>query len=223
MGAYLAPVQTQKLDPKLIMANTILQMSRLDLEQKVEQELLENPALEIEEIQIEKKCPQCKVKVEGKRCPHCGNIVSDNPVEDQTSEEMLQREEYLDEVEYLSRSFVEKYQDDDQSQFWQRISSTQTLNEYLSYHLPLVIENDEEYLVGRYLLNYIDDNGYLKYNPEEIKDKFFIDDEKIEKVVSAIQTLEPVGVGARDIRECIEIQLINLKKKSPLSGMGTCI
>jgi len=214
MEAYLGALQTQKLDPKLIMANTILQMSRQELEQKVEQELLENPALEIEERTVEKKCPVCKIKVEGNRCSCCGNIVPDTP-EDEESEKMIEREEYLNEMEYLSRSFVEKYQDEEQSEVWYKISSTQTLTEYLTFYLPLVLENNREYLIGRYIISYIDDNGYLHYNPEEITEKFNISHEEVEKIIQAIQTLEPVGVGARNIRECITIQLKNLKQKVP--------
>ena len=214
MSAYLAPLHSQKLDPKLIMANTILQMSRQELSQKVELELLENPALEIEEKLVEKKCPVCGSKVEGERCLDCGYIFQDSYV-DEDSEEMLAREEYLSEFEYLSKSFIEKYQEEDQGLIWQKISSLQTLSEYLAFYLPLVMEDDFEYIVGRYILNYIDDKGYLNYNPEEIRDKFSITDEEIEKIVRSIQTLEPVGVGARDIRECITIQLENLKQKVP--------
>ena len=215
--AYLAPLQTQKLDPKLIMANTILQMSRQDLVQKVELELIENPALDIEEIIEEKKCPACqmKMKVHETRCQYCGYILPDKKEEDRITEDLLKREEYLEEVDYLSRSFQEKYQNDSEDIVWKKISSTQTLTEYLSLHLPLVTEDNEEYIVGRYLLNYINDDGYLKYNPEEIIEKFFISEEKLEKIINAIQSLEPVGVGARNIRECIEIQLSNLKKNVP--------
>ncbi len=214
MDPFLTAVQTQKLDPKLIMANTILQMSRMELEEKIEEELLENPALEMEENKIELKCPVCQLKLEENNCPICGKKSTEKTV-DNISEKLLEREEYLEEVEYLSRSFIEKYHPSDNEEMHEKIVSRETLRDYLYINLPLVLDKKEDFLIGKYLLNYIDDDGYLIYEENELLRKFNIDNRKLEKIIKAIQTMEPAGIGARDLRECITLQLKNVNSHVP--------
>ncbi|MEQ8168992.1 MAG: RNA polymerase factor sigma-54 [Candidatus Eremiobacterota bacterium] len=214
MDPMLSAIQTQKLDPKLIMANTILQMSRMELEEKIEEELLENPALEMEENKIELKCPICQLKLEENICPICGKKSTEKTVDD-ISEKLLEREEYLEEVEYLSRSFIEKYRSSDNEEMHEQIVSRETLRDYLYINLPLVLNTGEDFLIGKYLLNYIDDDGYLKYEENELLKKFNIDNGKLEKIIKAIQTMEPAGIGARNLKECITLQLKNVNSHVP--------
>jgi len=212
MDPFLSTTQTQKLDPKLIMANTILQMSRMELEEKIEEEIIENPALEMEENKIESRCPVCQLKLEENKCPMCGKKSADV---DEISEKMLKREEYLEEVEYLSRSFIEKYQHSDSEEMHEQIVSIETLRDYLYINLPLVLYKKEDFFIGKYILNYIDDDGYLRYESGELIKKFNISNETLERIIKAIQAMEPAGIGARDLRECITLQLKNINGQVP--------
>jgi RNA polymerase sigma-54 factor len=71
--------------------------------------------------------------------------------------------------------------------------------------------NQEQIKIAEYMIYEIDDNGYISYDENEICEKFDCEKETIEKVIEAIQAQDPPGIGARDIRECL---LIQLRRKS---------
>ncbi|MFH1868808.1 MAG: RNA polymerase factor sigma-54, partial [Candidatus Omnitrophota bacterium] len=70
--------------------------------------------------------------------------------------------------------------------------------------------------IAEYLIYEIDDNGYITVNLEEIAAEFLVEMGNIEKVLKVIQSLEPAGIGARDIKECLKLQLERSGKKGSL-------
>ncbi len=81
------------------------------------------------------------------------------------------------------------------------------LRDYLSFQLHTSILNKNEMLIGEYIIDNIDKNGYLTVNLNEISDLFSTPEEEIEKILYIIHTFDPPGIGARNLKECLLIQL----------------
>jgi len=99
--------------------------------------------------------------------------------------------------------------EDDEKQNYQEslITASPTFQEHLLRQLRLLANSEEERKIGELIIGNLDDNGYLRYPIEEIGESAEIDPSKAEEVLSIIQTFDPVGVGARDLRECLLLQL----------------
>ncbi len=70
--------------------------------------------------------------------------------------------------------------------------------------------------IAEYLIYELDDNGYIQINTEEVARDLFVSADQVEEVISVIQTLDPPGIGARDVRECLQIQLKRMNKEKSL-------
>ncbi len=92
-----------------------------------------------------------------------------------------------------------------------------TLAQHLRLQMIFLhLEQDEEHAI-EYIIDLLDENGYLPFGVEEISSELGIDSSIIEKVVSLIQELEPFGIGARNLQECLMIQLVHLEKRNHLA------
>ncbi len=87
------------------------------------------------------------------------------------------------------------------------ITKPATLQEHLLRQLHLFTSFDDERKIGELIIGNIDDNGYLRISIEDIAKSTGTDVSKVEKILSLIQTFDPIGVGARDLRECLLLQL----------------
>ena len=184
--------QQQKIDPKVILANNILQLSGVELEQAVEQELAENPALEQED---EEPCAGCEMKPF--LCKDCQYSKHKADQEFVVSDQVNQEPEYV---------FEFNSDPDDQTDPISFIRAELTLPEHLREQLRSTVSG-KILEVGDYLVNYIDDNGYFKCDLIELTLELDATDEEIAEALAVVQTLDPPGVGARDLRECMMIQL----------------
>jgi RNA polymerase sigma-54 factor len=187
------PAQKQKIDPKLIQANTLLQYSGVELQQAVEQEILENPALELED---DNPCLGCELS--GFGCKNCRYAHRE-----ETSQVQDTAEHGFKEFDY---SFDPVSDSDDDEDPIGRLSAEVTLQEHLRQQLRNIASGNLCEL-GEYLINYINGSGYLECDSTELLLELDADDADIAEAVRLIQTLEPPGVGARDLRECLMIQL----------------
>lgn len=182
--------QQQRIDPKIIMANTVLQLSSMELQQAIEQELIENPALETED---EDPCSGCELAPFG--CKDCSV---------QQQREVTDHDLSLHELE-VSFDFASDPIDDEEDPIG-RIQSDLTLDE----HLRNQLRNNASGRIAEiadYLVNYINESGYLECDLLEITLELDATDEELEEAVQLIQSFDPPGVGARDLRECMAIQL----------------
>ncbi|WP_066891128.1 RNA polymerase factor sigma-54 [Clostridium nigeriense] len=161
----------------------LLQMSTYDLREYIENEFLENPILEGDfDFVQEEKAYEDKIDYK----------------------EMIK---YLEFDNYGSQSYGEYNKDDDVSPF-NFISEKESLTEYLQEQL---IEADEdEYIkaIVSYMIENIDGRGYLDMPLEEICKELNISLELGEEALEVLQDLDPDGIGARDLQECLKIQLI---------------
>lgn len=185
--------QTQKLvmTPELRQAITVLQLSALELQQYLQKELLENPFLEFKE-EIE--------ELEEKNNPN------DNLEKDNMDRSDIDWQEYFSDrsdPDYLGMP-KEKYTEQAYENF---LSKEPGLQEHLQLQLDLAISDGTELKIGQFLLGCLDDYGYLTVDLAEIAQELHCSIEDVERVLKIIQLFEPAGVGARDLKECLLIQL----------------
>ncbi|MFL7793976.1 MAG: RNA polymerase factor sigma-54 [Anaerolineae bacterium] len=177
--------QRPTVTPQLVMARTLLQLSSTELEQAIAQELAENPALELVEIQ---RCPKCGRALRGTACPSCERSAS---------------QQYNAPLEYGGTGD----RDDDGTS---RLTSNTTLAEHLLRQVQLSLP-PQDMLVAAHLVESLDGHGFLNCDIDAVASQFDTDRARVENIVSTIQESGPVGIAARDARECLLIQLEHLR------------
>ena len=179
LGYELTIEQTQKLSmtPELIQAIQILQFNNQELTDYVQNELLENPVLEAETSY--------------------------------DAQEVDIREK-IREADYEEESFRQwEYSPDDDEDYTyeQYVSEEETLTDYLFMQLQFSSLKDTRAAIGRYIIEAVDDNGYLTLSVQEISEAMDVSVELVEETLNFIQTFDPIGVAARNLKECLIIQL----------------
>jgi len=204
--------QRMKLAPHMIQSMEILQLPILALQERIEQELNSNPVLEI----AEPSNPEEAEPVDEQLPDDIGEkdlVVNtdNNKVED------FQRLDSIsdDFNDYLQQagSFRPRIRDDQPDRKLEALKNTeappQSLHESLSEQWRMVDASEPLKKTGEMIIDYINDRGYLSVRLEQLhnKDKndFTLDD--LKQALELVQKLEPSGVGARDLRECLLIQI----------------
>jgi RNA polymerase sigma-54 factor len=183
--------QTQRIDPRQILASEILAWTTQELEAAIESELAENPALEVRDGEA-LNVPA--VSASSDVTPL--TLVTTNAVEtNQTASGAT-------ESRMLSTSPLNGLEDEDP---FDRVASSTTLQEHLRRQVGQVDQSVPMDLL-RYLIETVDERGYLTADLDEASDRFRATRAEAELAVRAIQTMDPAGVGARDLRECLLLQ-----------------
>jgi RNA polymerase sigma-54 factor len=203
----LALRTTQRLvmTAMLQQAIKLLPLSRLELIQKIHQEILENPFLD-----------DVLNQEEGE-----GEAVGEEF--SQETEEVAPKELDIDWEAYLQDSGGDGSYQFDRGQ--ERFSLEATLRnetslaEYLLWQLSLAARTELDKQIGAYLIGNIDDDGYLQCQIEEVAAIFEEQDEHVEEILQIVQSFDPAGVGARDLQECLSIQLRHLGMEDSLVGI----
>lgn len=194
LGFSVILEQSQKLimTPELRQAIQLLQYNSLELNDYLKNEMEENPLLEME-----------------------------NP-----SSEIDEIQELPEDKEFDWKELAEKYDDysyktpidknQEEYNYEAFTTYTKTLKEYLIDQLNLTILGDKEYLIGDYIIQNIDENGYLDAEIEEIAKMTRSKEAEVEEVLKIIQGFEPLGVGARDLKECLLIQVKEKDEMDPI-------
>ena len=196
----------QKLSPQQIQLMKLIQLPTQAFEQKLAQEIEENPALE-----------------SGKEEPD--EFQNNNEQEyDDTGTESIETEINID--DYLSDDEIPSYKlqsnnysgDDEDSQI--PYSGGITFNQHLVNQLHTFSLEPQEELIAEFVVGCIDENGYIRRTVDDIVDdlafseNLFTDREEVEKVLKVVQQLDPAGVGARTLKECLLLQL-RRKEETP--------
>ena len=197
---------SQKIDPKLIMANSILQLSSMELQQTIEQELAENPALDVPDEDLCENCDQPKTLCID--CPfHKENVSADDV--DLSIYELEQPIDFAADAE-------------DEGDFIANVRDEITLHDYLRSTLRAVLPS-QQWGIGEYIIANINDSGYLEGSVEEFALELDKNPDEVEAVLAAIQTLDPPGIGARDLHECLKIQLERLSEDKKGNAVALAI
>ncbi len=99
------------------------------------------------------------------------------------------------------------------------LRSETSLTEYLLWQLSLAVRDELDKQIGAYLLGNIDDDGYLQCAIDEAAAIFGVNSERVEDVLCTVQSFDPAGIGARDLRECLLIQLRHVDMEESLAGI----
>lgn len=196
---------TQKLilTPQLQQAIKLLQMPHLELSQFLNQELLENPFLEesADEVSIDELSPEEKDSLEmeeqhddeGAPLERLMNFSVDEYFEDRISDGR--------DMGYFNPGTVTP------PSFEQFLSRKPDLYDHLLWQLRLSHVSDRIKRAGEIIIGNINENGYLAASVEEICNAAAMDSQTIEEALSVVQTFDPSGVGARDLVECLLLQI----------------
>lgn len=197
--------QLQKLSPQQIQMIKLLEIPAIELEQRIKQEMEVNEALEEgkEEESVKEQ----------------DDNSNDDEQELNTQEDEFDFEDYLnsedDIPEYRLHSPKDRNDDTKEIPFSVGRSFKEELENQLQMNFKLT---DEEKIVGSYIIGNLDDDGYLRRDIDQIADdlafKQFLTvaDETIEKTLKLVQKLDPAGIGARNLKECLLLQLYRKKQ-----------
>ena len=213
---------TQKLvmTPQLQQAIKLLQLSRLELQQVLSQHLVENPLLEdlaIDEVQEEETTSGEETGLENKESSGEESTVSgEGEVKEVEKDvEPLSSEEWdnMFDGDWRSGPMDQTAPpDDDLPSYEQTLTKATSLEEYVEWQLRLSSLEGRERDIGRMIVGNLDEDGYLRIPLQEIAEDAHVPLEAVESVLHQVQTFDPPGVGARDLRECLLIQLQHLER-----------
>ena len=213
-----------KLSQKLIMtpslqqAIKLLQLSKLELQEVLNQELLENPLLE--ETAEEVKAEEAEAEAQEAKTAEG----QEEPKKTETTEQEKEKDSF-DEIDYdayfqdyIEYGYNPRGMGEEHEEF--PIENTLTrppnLTDHLTWQLSMSDASPNVKEIGAFIIGNIDEDGYLRATNEEIASSGNHDPAEVEKAVKAIQSLDPIGVGARDLRECLLLQLEFLEVDVPL-------
>jgi len=192
---------SQKLSPQQIQLMKLIQLSTQELEQKIQSEIGENPALE-----------------NGKE------IANQENEEDSYEDSQSIDTQDIDIDSYLSDDDIPAYRTQisnysaDQEEKSIPVSGGITFHQILSSQLQNLILEEQESEIASFLVGSIDESGYIRRSIDEIMDdlaftqNIFVEKATIEKILKRVQQLDPPGVGARSLQECLQLQL---ERKQP--------
>ncbi len=189
MNFSLTLSQTQKLvmTPELRQAITILQLSTLELDQYIENQLLENPLLDVTDDIIK----------------------NDEPVEkaEEKESDSIDWEEYFQDRASSGPIRGQREQKEEGVGYENFVSSTPSLQEHLMMQLHLSSISKTTLKIGEFLIGNLDKNGYLTITTKEVSRLLKVSEKEVEGTLEIIKSFDPSGVGARDLTECLLIQI----------------
>lgn len=192
--------QKPTVSPQLVLANEVLQFSSLELEQAIAHELAENPALELSEA---RRCPRCGSEMPDGYCSWCG-VVDDHPMEEWSPPHQLDRD--------YDHGPSGGGGDVDWEDPISRLSSRTTLREHLMHQARLSLPA-EDVVIAAHLVEGLDDRGFLRCDLGEVASATGVDRGLVERVLSVVQSLDPIGIAARNARECLLLQIEHLREE----------
>lgn len=182
----------------------LLPLSRLELMERVQQEMLDNPFLE--EVPATEESDNESAE----------NEADEMQLEDARQDSEIDWQAYLQDDGSYEYSPADNGRDDNSIE--STLSDETSLTDYLLWQLSLSGQSDLTRQLGAFLIGNIDDNGYLNCQIGEASELFEVPCEKVERALEAIQGFDPAGVGARDLRECLLIQLRQLDMQDSLAS-----
>jgi RNA polymerase sigma-54 factor len=210
-------VQQLVITPQLQQAIRLLQLTRLELVDMISQEMKENPLLEEVEEGRELAEAEAPATEQGEGEP---------PTEPEHTPEVQGNGEGTEEFDwenYLENSNLIPYQrqshedGEERPSFENFLAKRTTLTDHLQWQLQLSRFTEEEHEAGIWIIGNLDEDGYLKISLEDICSETNLPTEVVERVLRKIQQFDPVGVAARDLKECLLIQLEQIAPRDTLA------
>ncbi|MDM1395769.1 RNA polymerase factor sigma-54 [Myroides odoratimimus] len=191
---------SQKLSPQQIQLMKLIQLPTLAFEQRLKEELIENPALET-----------------GKENESTDVDEFDNDFEDYDNErieaEDINIDEYLSDDETPDYKLQANNYSKDDDEYEMPIIAHESFHQDLLNQLNTFMLSEGDRKIAEFLVGSIDDMGYLRRETQDLVDDLaftqgiYTDEETVERILLIVQELDPAGVGARDLQECLLLQL----------------
>ncbi|MEQ8422996.1 MAG: RNA polymerase factor sigma-54 [Arenibacter algicola] len=205
---------SQKLSPQQIQLMKLIQLPTQAFEQRLKQELEENPALETGKDEVDTQQDEF-------------DDLYDNETDSESiSAEDINIDDYLSDDEIPDyRTQANNYSSDDEEKNVPYAAGI-SFNQYLINQLNTVYLTDEEWSIAEFLVGSVDESGYIRRPLTDIMDdlaftqNIYTDEKTIEKVLHIVQDLDPAGVAARTLEECL---LLQLKRKEVTPGIELAI
>jgi RNA polymerase sigma-54 factor len=210
-------VQQLVITPQLQQAIRLLQLTRLELVDLISQEMKENPLLEEEEegkesAEAEESRPEETQPEPLSNTEHTPEVKGEGEGADE-----FDWENYLENYS-LTPFQSSNYQDgEERPSFENFLTKRTTLSDHLYWQLTLSHFTENEYMAGTWIIGNLDEDGYLKISLEDISSESHLPIEAIEGVLRRIQQFDPVGVAARDLKECLLVQLEQMPVRDSLA------
>ncbi|OYW07488.1 MAG: RNA polymerase sigma-54 factor [Acidobacteriia bacterium 12-62-4] len=229
---HVGVAQKQILTPGLVQLVTVLQLNRLELKDMIAQEVAQNPVLEESLDPSEELTPAelqevlererestpadhellaaagTEAEYQAERSGDSAEASSEEPAVAATTDpfDEIDFDNYFN--DYLEPGFKSPAGENPEKPSWETFASAPvTLGDHLRSQLSLVVMPEEVRDACESVIGNLDDNGYVTATAEEIATygDHTVDD--VEKAIEEVQSLDPAGVGARDVRECLMLQL----------------
>ena len=208
---------SQKLSPQQIQLMKLIQLPTQAFEQRLQEEMVENPALEGD---VDATLDSYEDSFDN----------SNDDYDDYDNEHIdtgdLNIDEYLSNDETPDYKYqTNNYSDDDEEKSLP-IAAQMSFHQDLINQLNTFILTDEDREIAEFLVGSIEDSGYIRRSIQDIVDDMaftqgiYTDEKTVERILTIVQQLEPSGVGARDLQECL---LIQLKHKTPTDSVSLAI
>ena len=200
------PDYALRVNTRLVASNTILHYSSDEMEHVLKQEQEENIFFTVKERAI---CLRCGTHLHGPYCPACGIKVlemSQTALLQPCSESYNQQTELYEQYHRINGSSP----DDDTYSLFATLPFRETFANILLQQLALIINYDDR-PIAEQLVGNLNEHGYLDVSVDEIADWLRMPVERVEHVLCQLQSLDPPGIGARSLRECLLLQIERLR------------
>ena len=199
--------QSLTLTPQLREAIKLLELSTLEISTYVDQAIQENPLLSFEETDLESSET---TSTEASENYEVGSSEQD-PFETLTDTDYDNMWSHASQISSFSKSYY-----DQEDNFLERIPNKPlSLLEHLTTQLSMTCQDSVEKGIGFHLIHHLDEAGYLRIDLNELAENLACSKDQIEDVLIKLQQFDPIGVFARDLAECLKLQLQDQQKLSP--------
>jgi RNA polymerase sigma-54 factor len=204
------------LTPQLQQSIRLLQLSTVELNQELERYLAENPLLERADLAPGEEGttsqPLNGAAAEGGEAPA--------PTEESRDEPPSFADDHGFGEEHSPTGSNSRRDDDERDDFTQFAAHEPTLQEHLLQQISLTGLTPRDKLIAEFVVGHLDEDGYLKQDLEELREEALaamsdVEIEELQIALRHVQNMEPTGVGARDVAECLELQLKSLAADTP--------
>ena len=211
------------MTPQLQQAIKLLQLNRMELQEVVTQEMMENPILEemAETPEGDNAAPESDAgdvtnpEAEQLRDEESFTKVKEEPLA--AKQDDFNWESYVEEFNSTSSSAPSMREiNEELPSFENVLTKTTSLEEHLAWQLSMVALQDEEKKLGELIIGNLSDDGYLNANLEDLAREAGIQLEDAEEVLKIVHNFDPLGVGSRNLQECLSIQARFMNPRQPL-------
>jgi len=200
------------MTPSLQQAIKLLQMSRLELQETLTQEMVENPILEEQEETSETERVEAARDAEDAVAPEA----SPTAEKERDSFEEIDFNSYFE--DYLDAAYNPRQYQEQPEEFSLEnvLTKPEGLPEHLTWQLSMAGPSTAVREIAAYLIGNIDEDGYLRVSREEIRQADFDNEADVAAAIALVRGFDPPGVGAFDLPDCLLLQLVALGVENPL-------